>query len=185
MQLFMIGIPINSCFRENSQDLREMVLACNTILMERLSSRDTLEMTNTMDGGITAFIQANIKKGSMMGTVFCQQIIYIMRDIFIEDSLVEKEFILLELKWSLFIRLKMWIVSCPKGLKTICKLWISSKFNRFISENGNREGNTDLEDFGKRIIGILASSQTIYPMDWELKRIRRLIKLHKLNINWE
>jgi len=74
-----------------------------------------------MDGGIAMFILANTKKESMMVMAFYQQVMYIMRDIFIEDSSVEKESTSMDLKWSLSIPSKMSIVSCHKGLKTICK----------------------------------------------------------------
>ena len=97
-QLSMIAVRINLSLRENFQDRREMALACNTMLMEPLFSRDILEMTNTMDGGIAVFIQVNTKKEFMMVMAFCHPIMHTMKAIFLEDSSVEKASILLDLK---------------------------------------------------------------------------------------
>ena len=72
-----------------------MALVCSTMLVECLFFKDISEMTNMMGGGIAISIQVSIEMDSTMAMVFYRRVMYTMRDIFIKDFLMEKEFILM------------------------------------------------------------------------------------------
>ena len=54
---------------------------------------------------------------------------------------------------------------------------------KYILESGSKVINMDLEDFGKKIIGMLDNFPIICLMDLEHNKIRSLKRLNKLNIN--
>jgi hypothetical protein len=97
MLLFMIK---NRDFysKENSYGPKGTVLGWSIILKESSFSKVILKKISIVVGDTLVFTQVNTKMDFTTATGYCQLLRFIIKDIFLGESSMEKEFNLLDLK---------------------------------------------------------------------------------------